>query len=225
MASGFALSVIAIIGDTSLPAITGLGWTAAFAPYLWGFTGIIFIGAGIVTLCQDKPIEKWAANGPFTIAEVDNELGYLHTNPKISYQVLCNALYTPKISGRSITTPIYTASQAGDFEVTVTLPKFRLGFNDLDVRASWEVHTAQASGFSSYPQQTVYPYMILQLNDDTNQIVGFKYFYSSPNRQTAKPLWQAKARLFLDNDLILPDGERRHITGELLLSEATQQPV
>ncbi len=29
----------------------------------------------------------------------------------------------------------------------------------------------------------------------------------------------------MDNDLILPDGERRHITGKLLLPEASQQPV
>ncbi len=39
------------------------------------------------------------------------------------------------------------------------------------------------------------------------------------------PLWQAKARLFMDNDLILPDGERKHVTGELLLAEAVQKPV
>ncbi len=29
----------------------------------------------------------------------------------------------------------------------------------------------------------------------------------------------------MDNDTILPDGERKHVTGELLLAEAVQKPV
>ncbi len=223
MASGFFLASLAIAGGTDLAIKIPL--LSAFPPLLWVFTGIIFLGAGIVALCQDEPIERWAANGPFSLVEGAEELSYLRTNPKISQQVLCNALYTPQISGRNITTPIYTACQKGDFEVTISLPKFRLGFNDLDVRASWEVHTTLASGLSSYPQQTVYPYMIQQLTDDSRRITGFKYFYSPPQRKTARPLWQAKARLFMDNDLILPDGERKHVTGELLLAEAVQKPV
>ena len=36
---------------------------------------------------------------------------------------------------------------------------------------------------------------------------------------------QAKARLFMDNDMILPDGERKHVTGELLIPQGNQQPV
>lgn len=206
-AAGFGLMGLALLG-----AGTEIAAFAVFVPYLWVAVGVVLIGVIIANACDNSPLEDWAANGPFSIEEGDEKFSHLRDakNDHLAYNALANCLFTPRIEIERLSTPVFNESQPGDIRVTVHLPNFTVGQDEIDVRTYASERMMMQSTLHLNPNtqvthwmppKTQSPFIIKQLKTG-QQVTAMEYYYHS----TAHDYWHAKGRIFLaQGPTILPE--------------------
>ncbi len=167
---GIAAAGFLLMGGTL--AAKAAGVLVAVSPWVWAATGLVLLGVIIANACNDTSLEEWAANGPFAIDEGDEKFSYLRDaqNDHLAYNALANCLFTPRIEIKRLTVPVFNESQKGDIRVTVHLPSYKDGKDEIDVRTYCE----QADTISCIttkvetwvPRVPVKPFIVKQLDTD-----------------------------------------------------------
>ncbi len=63
---------------------------------------------------DDKPLEEWAANGPFCKGKGSDHFAYLCTDEKLAYAALVDCLFSPRIEMQRLSVPTGKAANKAD---------------------------------------------------------------------------------------------------------------